>query len=104
MQINQIQEISGLKMEQDVIELKHNSNDGKFVVKKISGNLKGGEVILTRGLTENNSFGTLIKDTRSGQMGDARKDGVIIVFDYEGNPSSVISSPTAGRNPLRSAP
>ena len=30
-QIKQIQEVSGLKMEQDVIELKQNTPDGKFM-------------------------------------------------------------------------
>jgi hypothetical protein len=60
MQIKQIQEVAGLKTE-------------------------AGEVTLTRGLTGDNSFETLIKDTRSGQMGDARKDGLITVF-HEGDP------------------
>jgi phage tail-like protein len=43
-------------------------------------------VILIRGLTEDNSFETLIKDTRSGKVGDTRKNGAIVVFDSEGKP------------------
>jgi phage tail-like protein len=85
-QIKQIQEVSGLKMEQDIIELKQNSSDGKYVIKKVSGSLKAGELTLTRGLTEDASFEKLIKASRFGEMGDARKNGAIVVYDYEGNP------------------
>ena len=35
--IKQITEVSGLKMEQDVIELKQNTADGKYVIKKLPG-------------------------------------------------------------------
>ena len=84
MQIKQIQEVTGLKMEQDVIELKQNSNDGKYVIKKVPGSLKAGEVTLTRGLTKDDSFETLMKGARLGEMGDARKSGAIIVYDHEG--------------------
>jgi phage tail-like protein len=85
-QIKQIQEVSGLKMEQDIIELKQNSSDGKYVIKKVSGSLKAGELTLTRGLTEDASFEKLIKASRFAEMGDARKNGAIVVYDYEGNP------------------
>lgn len=84
-QIKQIQEISGLKMEQDVIELKQNSNDGKYIIKKLPGRPKAGEVTLTRGLTDDTSFEKWIKDSHFGKMGDARKGGAIVVYDYEGN-------------------
>jgi phage tail-like protein len=83
--IKQIQEVSGLKMEQDVIELKQNTADGKYMIKKLPGRFKAGEVTLTRGLTEDTSFEKWIKDSRFGKMGDARKGGAIMVFDFEGN-------------------
>ncbi|MFJ8109196.1 phage tail protein [Streptomyces sp. NPDC096132] len=82
--IKQITEVSGLKMEQDVIELKQNTTDGKYAVKKLPGRPKAGEVTVTRGLTEDNSFEAWIKSSRFGKMGDARKNGAIIVYDYEG--------------------
>ncbi len=82
--IKQITEVSGLKMEQDVIELKQNSNDGKYMIKKLPGRPKAGEVTLTRGLTADTSFEKWIKDSRFGKMPDARKGGAIIVYDYEG--------------------
>ena len=83
--IKQIQEVSGLKLEQDVIELKQNTADGKYVIKKLPGRMKAGEVTLTRGLTEDTSFEKWIKDSRFGKMSDARKGGAIMVFDFEGN-------------------
>ncbi|MFI9585436.1 phage tail protein [Streptomyces sp. NPDC052236] len=82
--IKQITEVSGLKMEQDVIELKQNTADGKYAIKKLPGRPKAGEVTVTRGLTEDNSFESWIKSSRFGKMGDARKNGAIVVYDYEG--------------------
>ena len=76
--------MSGLKLEQDVIELKQNTADGKYVIKKLPGRYKAGEVTLTRGLTGDNSFEKWVKDSRFGKMGAARKGGAIIVYDYEG--------------------
>jgi phage tail-like protein len=83
--IKQITEVSGLKMEQDVIEYKSNTADGKFVIRKAPGAPKAGEVTLSRGLTSDNSFEKWVKDCRFGKMTDARKGGAIIVYDYEGN-------------------
>ena len=84
-QIKSITEISGLKMEQDVIELKENGADGKYVIKKLPGRWKSGEVTLTRGLTSDQSFEKWVKDSQFGKMADVRKGGAIIVFDFEGN-------------------
>jgi phage tail-like protein len=82
--IKQISEVSGLKLEQDVIELKQNTPDGKFMVKKLPGRFKAGEITLTRGLTADTSFEKWVKDSRFGKMGTARKGGAVIVYDYEG--------------------
>src|SRR4029079_19645330 len=82
--IKQIQEVSGLKLEQDVIELKQNTPDGKYMIKKLPGRQKAGEVTLVRGLTADNSFEKWVKDSRFGKMAEARKGGAIIVYDYEG--------------------
>lgn len=85
-QIKSITEVTGLKMEQDVIEYKSNSAaDGKYLVKKLPGRWKAGEVTLTRPLTEDNSFDKWVKDSQLGKMGDVRKGGAIVVYDYEGN-------------------
>jgi len=83
--ITSITEVSGLKMEQDVIELKENGPDGKYVIKKLPGKWKAGEVTFTRGLTSDSSFEKWVKDSQFGKMTDVRKGGAVIVFDYEGN-------------------
>lgn len=85
-QIKQINEVSGLKIEQDVIELKQNTNDGKYMIKKLPGRPKAGEVTLTRGLTGDTSFEKWVKDANFGKMPTARKGGAIVVYDYEGSP------------------
>ena len=82
--IKQISEVSGLKFEQDVIELKQNTPDGKYVIKKLPGRWKAAEITLTRGLTGDQSFDKWVKDSQFGKMTNARKGGAIIVFDYEG--------------------
>ncbi len=82
--IKQISEVTGLKMEQDVIELKENTSDGKYVIKKLPGRPKAGEVTFTRGLTADQSFEKWVKDSQFGKMADARKGGSVIVYDFEG--------------------
>ncbi|MBB5936602.1 phage tail protein [Streptomyces zagrosensis] len=84
--IRQITEVTGLKLEQDVIELKQNTADGKYAIKKLPGRPKAGEVTVTRGLTEDNSFERWVSDSRFGKMHNARRNGSIIVYDYEGIP------------------
>ena len=83
-QIKSITEISGLKMEQDVIELKENGADGKYVIRKLPGKWKAPEITFVRGLSGDNSFDKWIKDSQFGKMADVRKGGAIIVYDYEG--------------------
>lgn len=81
-----ITEVSGLKVEQDVVELKQNGPDGKYTIKKVPGPLKAGELTLTRPLNEDTNFETWIKDARLGKMTSVRKGGAITVYDYEANP------------------
>ncbi len=84
-QIKAITEISGLKMEQDVIELKQNMADGKYSIKKLPGRYKAGELTVTRPLTEDTSFEQWIKDSRFGKMTTVRKSASVTIFDYEGS-------------------
>jgi phage tail-like protein len=82
--ISKINEVTGLKMEQDVIELKQNTADGKVVIKKLPGRPKAGEVTLTRGLTADNSFDKWIKYVQFGKIDDARKNATVTVYDDKG--------------------
>ena len=79
-------------MEQDVIELKQNSPDGKYIIKKLPGRSKAGEVTLTRGADRDKSFEKWVKDSQFGKMGDVRKGGAIIVYDYEGNGGQAVQA------------
>ena len=82
--IKQITEVSGLKIEQDVVEYKSNTHDGKYQIRKLPGRPKAGEVTLTRGLTADNSFEKWHQKSQFGKMAEARKGGTIILYDYEG--------------------
>ena len=80
--IKHIQEVSGLKMEQDSIEMKANSADGKYINKQLPGRPKlAGQITLTRALTGDNSFEKWVKAAHFGKMDDARKGGALIVYD-----------------------
>lgn len=83
--IKQITEVSGLKIDQDVVEFKQDTDSGKLIIRKLPGRPKAGEVTLTRGLTGDNSLEKWIKDSRFGKVSNARKGGAIILFDFEGH-------------------
>jgi phage tail-like protein len=82
--IPNVVEVSGLKMEQDVIELKESTADGGYVIRRLPGRWKPGECVLTRGLTEDDSFEKWIRDSQHGTTDVVRKNGAIVVFDVEG--------------------
>ena len=82
--IKQITEVSGLKIDQDEVELKQDTDSGNLVIKKLPGRPKAGEVTLTRGLTGDNSFEKWIKNSQFGKVSNARKGSAIIVFGFEG--------------------
>jgi phage tail-like protein len=82
-QIKHIFEVSGLKLEQDVVEVKANTADGKQILVKMPGLPKAGEVTLVRGLTDDTSFDQWIKDSRFGQVDKIRKGGSIILYGHE---------------------
>ncbi|HVB06151.1 MAG TPA: phage tail protein [Acidimicrobiales bacterium] len=83
-EIKEIQEISGLKLEVDAIEMKHNTSDGKYINKKLPGRMKSGEITLTRGVTSDLKWHDWIKLVMNGEMLPARKNGTINIYDYLG--------------------
>jgi phage tail-like protein len=74
-----IMEISGLKQENDMIEVKTQTADGKYVVNKIVGRSKAGTVTITRALTEDTQFADWVKEAAEGKM--PRTNGSVIVYD-----------------------
>lgn len=84
--IRDIGEVAGLRTaDQDVIELKQNSTDGKYLVRKLPGRPKAGEVTLTRRAGADNSFEKWLTATQLGGPAAGRKGGAIIVYDAAGN-------------------
>lgn len=85
-EIAAITEVSGLKMEADVVELKAQTKDGKFINQKMMGRPKAGEITITRPLTDEKVLEEWIKKVYQGQLKEARKDGEITVLSYDGVP------------------
>ena len=74
-----IMEISGLKQELDMIEVKTQTADGKYVNTKIPGRAKAGTVTITRALTEDTQFADWVKEAHEGKV--PRTNGSVIVYD-----------------------
>jgi phage tail-like protein len=83
-QITSIMQVDGLKLEQDVIEYKHNTVDGQYYIKQLPGRRKAPKITLTRGLTDNRGFHDWIKKSEFGQMPSARTKATIKVLDTTG--------------------
>lgn len=79
-----VMEISGMKQELDMIEVKTQTADGKYVLNKIPGRPKAGTVTITRALTEDTQFADWVKECQEGKL--PRTNGSIIVYDTMMNP------------------
>ncbi len=84
--VESLQEVSGLTVEEDVVEVSQVTETGKPVLRKQPGAQKGGEVTLTRGLDQSVTFTNWLKETlEKGAVTAARQDITIEVKDTEGN-------------------
>ena len=83
--IKAITEVSGLKMEQDVIELKQNSPTASTSSRSCPAGRRPARSRSPAASPPTTASRSGSKDSQFGKMGDARKGGAIIVFDYEGN-------------------
>lgn len=83
-EIPRVIEVSGLKTEVDKIELKQQTNDGKFVVRQLIGRQKAGEITITRGLTESKTVTDWLKIVMEGDVAGARKTAAVALLDYKG--------------------
>lgn len=80
------QECTGLGSENEVVESKGSSPEGKFVIKKIPGNLKWNAITLKRGLTKEMDMWKWREMVEKGMISEARKNGTITMYDYKGEP------------------
>ena len=76
-------EVSGLGVEYDVVELKQNTPDGKYVVKRLPGRRKPAEVTLTRGLTSDGAFDDWVRAVGEGS-GTAGRSAAVVLHDEAG--------------------
>jgi phage tail-like protein len=85
-QVESLQEVSGLTVEQDVVEVPQVSDQGKPILRKQPGANKGGEVTITRGLDQSGEFTEWLKETlNKGAVNTARQNITIEIKDTEGN-------------------
>jgi len=85
-QVESLQEVSGLTVEEDVVEVLQVTEQGKPIVRKQPGAQKGGEVTITRGLDQSSEFTKWLKETlNKGAVAAARQNITIEIKDTEGN-------------------
>jgi len=80
--VHVIREFSGLIMEQEVLEF-FDGGEPASPARKVPGRRRGGEVTVTRDLTDDTRFETWVKDVRSG-AGPFRTTPAVIVLDGSG--------------------
>jgi phage tail-like protein len=77
------QDVSGLAVEHDVVELKQQTPDGKYVIRRLPGRRKPAEVTLTRGLTSDSAFDDWVRSVSEGSEATHRQ-AAIVLYDEAG--------------------
>jgi phage tail-like protein len=83
-EIAQFSELSGITSEIDVIELKENMKNGKPMIKKLPGARKPPTITLKRAKNSSKALWDWHYAMYQGKVATARKNGSIILNDYEG--------------------
>jgi phage tail-like protein len=81
--IAQFQEVSGITSELDVIELKENTKDGKYILHKLPGNRKPPTITLKRAKNASTDLWDWHQKAYQGKITDARKNGSVVVHGYD---------------------
>jgi phage tail-like protein len=81
--IAQFQEVSGLVSELDVIDLKENTKDGKYIIHKLPGNRKPPSITLKRAKNASKDIWDWHEKIFSGKVSDARKNGSVVLYSYD---------------------
>ncbi|AEW99555.1 phage tail protein [Streptantibioticus cattleyicolor] len=83
--VESVKEISNLTVDQDVVEYKQVTEQGKLIVRKQPGSRLPGEVTITRGLDQSSTFTNWIKETiNNGAVNTARQNLTIEIKDTTG--------------------
>ncbi|ACU36860.1 phage tail protein [Actinosynnema pretiosum subsp. pretiosum] len=84
--VESLQEVSGLTVEEDVVEVFQVTATGRPLIRKQPGAQKGGEVTLTRGLDQSDELSKWLNETlEKGAVSAARQNVTIEIKDTEGN-------------------
>ncbi len=75
--------MSGLTSELDVIELKENTKDGKYVIHKLPGNRKAPSITLKRAKNASKDLWDWHQKIYQGKVSDARKNGSVVLYNYD---------------------
>jgi phage tail-like protein len=80
--VESVQEVSGLSVEQEVVEVKQVTPTGEQIIRKQPGARQAGEVTIVRGQDQSGQFTNWIKQTlNNGAVNAARQDLTIEVMD-----------------------
>ncbi|GCB46894.1 MULTISPECIES: phage tail protein [unclassified Streptomyces] len=84
--VESIQEISGLTVEEEVVEVRQVSPEGKQIIRKQPGARQAGEVTIVRGMDQSSEFTKWINETlNKGAVDAARQNLTIEIKDSELN-------------------
>src|SRR5262249_15306532 len=86
--VAQFREVTGLTAEVTTIEHRENNPKGLPLMKKLPGTRKYGDITLKRGRTDSNDLWEWMKTVHDGKIDDARKNGSIVLYDYQGEEKS----------------
>jgi phage tail-like protein len=90
-QVPKVNEVGGLKLEVDKVELKQQTSDGKYVVRQLIGRAKAGEFTVTRGLTDSKTVTDWLKTVTEGDVAGSRKTASVQLLDYAGAPIKTLN-------------
>jgi len=79
-------DVSGLKLEVDKVEMKAQTEDGKYIIRNLIGRPKPGELTITRGVTDSKAITDWWKSVVGGDLGGARKTASVELLDFKGTP------------------
>ncbi|MFF8790216.1 phage tail protein [Streptomyces sp. NPDC015125] len=83
-QVETVQDVSGLTLDQDVVEVRQMSATGELIVRKQPGARKSGEITITRGMDKSTAFTDWVKTTLvNADLDSARQNITIALKDAQ---------------------
>ncbi|MEU5537418.1 phage tail protein [Streptomyces sp. NPDC020362] len=79
-QVETVQDVSGLTLEQDVVETRQVSATGELIVRKQPGARKTGEITIVRGMDKSTAFTDWIKATLVNADLDSTRQNITIAL------------------------